>query len=195
MKKFFLSVALALCCVGLSAQRVSVGTNTVEWANLGTINAEVGVGVSQHLSIHAGARYNNWLFRKGNPDDRIVDPSGDTERQFQNKKQAYNLTLRWWPWHIYSGWWGYVRGQYMEYNRGGLFRHTADEGDAFGGGIGVGYTYMLSEHWNIEFGGGIWAGYTKYTDYRCTNCGQVTGKGEKGFILPDDVFVSFVYIF
>ena len=195
MKKFFLSVALALCCVGLSAQRVSVGTNAVEWANLGTINAEVGIGVSQHLSIHAGARYNNWLFRKGNPDDRIVDPSGDTERQFQNKKQAYNLTLRWWPWHIYSGWWIGARGQWMEYNRGGILSRSTEEGKAVGAGLSAGYTRMLHRNWNIEFGIGVWGGTTRYTTYACPTCGTVTDNGKKVFVLPDDVMVSLIYIF
>ena len=154
MKKILLCVLFSFVCLGLWAQRYSVATNLVEWGNLGTINGEAGVSVSRHLSLHAGFRYNDWLFRKSDPDDRLEDPFGDEETQFQNKKQAYALTLRWWPWHIYSGWWGYVRGQYMEYNRGGLIRHSADEGDAFGFGVGVGYTYMLHKNWNIEFGAG-----------------------------------------
>ena len=177
------------------AQRYSVSTNVVEWANLGTINAEAGVAVAQHFSLHAGARYNNWTFRKGDPEDRFIDPVGDGERQFENRKQAYNLGVRWWPWYIYSGWWGYARGQYMEYNRGGLIRHTAEEGDAYGVGIGAGYTRMIHKNWNIEFGIGVWGGQTVYRTYRCTNCGSVVDQGRKFFILPDDVFVSIIYIF
>lgn len=195
MKRILFCLLLIFPCLCAFAQRYSVSTNFVEWANLGTVNADAGMAVSRHFSLHAGFRYNNWLYRKGDPDARLEDPSGDTERQFQNKKQAYNVTLRWWPWHIYSGWWGYVRAQYMEYNRGGLFRHIADEGDAVGGGIGFGYTYMIHKNWNVEFGAGVWAGYTKYTEYRCTNCGAISDSGEKAFILPDDVFVSLIYIF
>ena len=177
------------------AQQVSLSTNAVEWLNLGTINGEFGVSVSRHFSIHVGARYNPWTFRKGNPGDRFDDPYGDAEKQFQNRKQAYNISVRWWPWYIYSGWWWYVRGQYMEYNRGGVFNHMSEEGDNLGGGIGVGYTLMLHKHWNVEFGGGIWAGQSKYTTYRCTNCGTVQDQGKKFFVLPDDVFVSFIYVF
>lgn len=187
-----------LCCIASAparAQRFSVATNLVEWANLGTINAEAGVAVSQHISIHAAVRYNNWTFLKGNPEDRFEDPLGDTERQFENRKQAYAVGLRYWPWHIYSGWWAYARGQYMEYNRGGLIRHKAEEGDAWGVGLGAGYTYMLHKNLNIEFGVGVWGGKKKYVEYRCTNCGQVLEKGQKMFILPDDAFVSLIYIF
>ena len=178
-----------------SAQRYSVSTNLVEWANLGTINGEAGVAIAQHFSAHVGARYNNWTFVKGNPEDRFEDPFGETEKQFQNRKQAYNLGIRYWPWYIYSGWWAYVRGQYMEYNRGGLIRHTAEEGDAWGAGIGFGYTRIIHRQWNIEFGIGAWGGITNYTTYRCTNCGSVMAQGKKFFILPDDVFISFTYVF
>lgn len=199
--KIYLAALTVFLCIGAAtsspalAQRVSVSTNLVEWANLGTANAEAGVAVSQHFSLHAGFRYNNWSFRKGQPDDRLDDISGDAERQFQNRKQAYNFGFRYWPWHVYSGWWLYLRGQWQEYNRGGVFRHTAEEGDAYGAGIGFGYTYMLGKHWNVEFGIGGWGGYKTYKVYRCTNCGSVVEQGGKGFFLPDDVFVSFSFVF
>ena len=189
------SAVLFGMCATASAQRYSVSTNFVEWANLGTANLEAGVAVAQHFSLHAGMRYNNWTFRKGDPEDRFTDWAGDDERQFENRKQAYNLGIRWWPWYIYSGWWGYARGQYMEYNRGGLFHHTAEEGDAFGVGIGAGYTHILSRNWNIEFGAGLWGGQTAYRTYRCTNCGSVVDQGRKFFILPDDVFISLIFVF
>ncbi len=177
------------------AQQVSVSTNAIEWLNLGTINGEMGVSVSRHFSIHVGARYNPWTFNKGDSKARFNDPLGEEEKQFQNRKQAYCLSVRWWPWYIYSGWWWYVKGQYMEYNRGGLFNHTAEEGDNVGGGIGVGYTYMLHKHWNVEFGAGVWAGRSRFSSYRCTNCGTLLDQGTKFFFLPDDVFVSIIYVF
>ena len=187
--------AAFLLGVPAGAQRFAVSTNLVEWANLGTVNAEAGMAVAQHFSLHAGVRYNNWTFRKGDPEARFSDPEGDLERQFQNRKQAYSVGFRYWPWYIYSGWWAYARGQYMEYNRGGLIRHSAEEGDAYGLGLGFGYTRMLHRNWNIEFGAGAWGGVTNYTSYRCTNCGSVTAQGTKPFVLPDDVFISIIYIF
>lgn len=200
MKRIILYLSLAFSFIlfftgSARAQRFSVSTNAVEWLNLGTANVEASVAVSQHFSVHAGARINNWTYRKGDPMARLDDPTGEEEKQFENRKQAYNVGLRYWPWHIYSGWWGYVRAQYMEYNRGGLIRQTAEEGDAVGLGIGAGYTYMLTKNWNIEFGAGTWTGESWYTTYRCTNCGQKMEEGKKFFILPDDVFVSFIYVF
>lgn len=178
-----------------AAQRVSVSTNCVEWLNLGTLNLEAGVAVEQHFSIHAGFRFNNWTFRKGSPEDRFTDPIGDSEKQFENRKQAYAAGVRYWPWYVYSGWWFYFHGQWMEYNRGGLFQHSAEEGTAVGGGLGIGYTYMLNKHWNIEFGASVWGGKKDYTKYRCTNCGAITDKGKKAFVALDDVYVSFSFVF
>lgn len=187
--------AMTFICDDLFAQRYSISTNLVEWANLGTMNAEAGVAVAQHFSIHAGFRYNNWTFNKGNPEERFSDPIGESEQQLENRKQAYSIGVRYWPWYVYSGWWGYLRTQYMEYNRGGLIRHAAEEGDAYGAGVGIGYTRMLHRNWNIEFGIGMWSGFKSFTTYRCTNCGSIVDQGQKLFILPDDVFVALTFIF
>lgn len=65
----------------------------------------------------------------------------------------------------------------------------------FSGGIGAGYTHILSRDWNIEFGAGLWGGQTAYRTYRCTNCGSVVDQGRKFFILPDDLYVSLIFVF
>ncbi len=106
-----------------------------------------------------------------------------------------NAGIRWWPWHIYSGWWLGARGQWMEYNRGGIFSRSTEEGEAVGAGLSAGYTRMLHRNWNIEFGLGVWGGTTRYTTYACPSCGTVTDGGKKAFILPDDLMVSLIYIF
>ena len=42
--------------------RFTLSTNVLDWANFGTANLELGVGLSQHFSIHASGRYNPWEF-------------------------------------------------------------------------------------------------------------------------------------
>ena len=188
----------------LLAQRYSVSTNIAGWADLGTANAEAGVAVARHVSLHAGFRYNPWTFRQVAPEavDALIDgpvPAAleafEAQDQFENRKRACHLGLRWWPWYIYSGWWVGARGQWMEYNRGGLFSRSTEEGEAVGAGLSVGYTRMIHRNWNIEFGAGLWGGSTRYTTYACPTCGTVTDGGRKTFILPDDVMLSLIYIF
>ncbi len=185
--------AMRLPC---SAQQFSVETNALDWANYITINAEGGIAVGRHISLHGGVRINPWVFAPGDPEIRFTDPMATEERQAQNKKQAYNLGVRYWPWYIFSGFWFSAKGQYMEYDHGNVYgKREREAGDAWGVGLGAGYTYMLHENWNIDIGLGAWAGLTNYGRYRCTNCGQPVESGKKGFFLPDFFSVSLMYIF
>ena len=175
------------------AQTWSVAANAADMADLGTIGVEGSAAVSQHWSIHAGAKFNPWTFAKKDTFNGLFsEPNPD---QKQNRKQTYAVGARWWPWNVYSGWWVGGKAQYQEYNRGGIISKTAEEGDAFGAALSGGYSLMLKEHWNLDFGFGLWGGWTKYTTYACPSCGHVVDDGQKWFILPNELILSFVYIF
>ena len=176
MKTIRYTLILGLLAVSLTAgaQRFSVGTNMVDWMSLGTINAEASVAVAQHFSIHVGAELNPWTFA-----------AGDQQKQFEARQNSYWGGLRYWPWHVYSGWWWGGDIRYSIYNIGGIIKRETEEGDAYGVGAYGGYSIMLSHMWNLDLGFGFWGGYKKYTTYLCPLCGAVTDKGEKAFILPD----------
>lgn len=174
-----------LFCLSIhcSAQRWSVSTNLVEWAEFGTVNIDGSVAVARHWSLDTGWAYNPWTFREGSPD------------QFQDRSLTASVGTRWWPWHVYAGWW--VRGcaQYQVYNRGGLLSESSEEADAYGAGIGFGYALLLGERFNIDFGMGVWGGRKDYTVFRCTNCGRIMDQGSKWFVMPNDIMVSLTFIF
>ena len=196
MKPRILLAALLLLSAGIPAraQRVSIATNLLDWINLGTVNAQAGVSVSRHLTLHAGVRYNNWYF--GSP---------DKGNAFQNRARTVQAGVRYWPWNVYSSWWFGGRLQWEEYNRGGLFgKPRTEEGLSSGAGAGAGYSRMLSSHWNIDVGLGFWFGKARYTQYRCPRCGRTltfpdgtpVRQAEKWFVLPsDDVRIGLTYIF
>ena len=194
MKKLF--VVFLFMIVGSAAamaQTWAVAANAADMTELGTIGMEGSAAVSQHWSIHAGAKFNPWTFAKKDTFNGLFsEPNPD---QKQNRKQTYAVGARWWPWNVYSGWWVGGKAQYQEYNRGGIITKTAEEGDAFGAALAGGYSLMLKEHWNLDFGFGLWGGWTKYTTYACPSCGQVVDEGQKWFILPNELILSFVYIF
>lgn len=166
------------------AQKLSLSANLVDYAILGTFNADVSLTVARRWSVMAGARYNPFTYR-----------SEDRERQFQMRQQSYSIGARLWPWHVLSGWWFASKLRYQEYNHGGILSKEAREGDRAGVGLYAGYTYMLSKHFNIEFGIGLWAGADFYRRYSCTRCGTTIGAGTTAFVLPDDLAVSVVYVF
>lgn len=178
-------------------QKFSVGINAFEALNFGTPNIEVGYTLTQRMSIHAGGRYNNWGY-------------GPEDAGIQNRKRTAWLGVRYWPWYVNSGWFIQVKGQYNEINSNIFTQKFFDpftnrtnrkkmEGDAFGGGIAAGYDVMLSKHWNIEFGLGVWCGvWTNLSTYS-RRIGGYKIENEcwqnKFFVLPDDVLITFKYIF
>ena len=142
--RLYLKVASVICLIALcrpaSAQTFSVSTDLLGYARLGTMNLDASYAVSRRWSVIAGARYNPFTFRKGDP-----------EKQFQSRQQSYAVGMRLWPWHTWSGWWFAGKLRYQEYNEGGILSITTEEGDRFGAGLYAGYTHSLT--WNLEPGG------------------------------------------
>lgn len=182
--KIIITLLLAVLPVLGRAQNWSVSTNVLDYVSLGTMNAEVSAGVGRRVTIEASARVNPWTFHKGDP-----------SRQMQNRHQTYALGMRYWPWHIYSGWWISADAQYQEYNRGGIISQKTEEGDAFGLSAGAGYSLMLHEKLNLDFGVTLWAGQKTFISYACPSCGRITDKGSKWFLMPNEIRVAIQYIF
>lgn len=173
----------AFCvCVEAGAQKVAVSTDVVSYLNLGTMNIEASYALAQHWSVTAGAKYNPFVYGK---EDAVL----------QSKQRVYALGTRYWPWHIYSGWWLAGKVQYQEFSRGSSSSAYTAEGDRIGSGISGGYTYMLHPHWNVEVGVGVWAGYEDYVHYACPRCGRTVEQGTRLFVLPNDLILTLAYIF
>ena len=183
-KKIFLVLVGFFCIVfSAEAQRFSIGTNAIDWLTLGTINADASVAVSQHVSLQVGTELNPWTWS-----------AGDQEKQFQTRQNSYWAGVRYWPWHVYSGWWWGGDFRYTVYNVGGIIKRDTVEGDAYGLGAYGGYSIMLDAYWNLDLGVGFWGGWTKYTSYSCPLCGVRTDEGTKMFLIPD-VRVAIQFIF
>lgn len=176
--------AFIMAATSLHAQKFSISTDLLGYAQLGTMNVDASVAVAQKWSVNAGARYNPFTYREGDP-----------ETQFQYRQQSYSLGFRYWMWHTWSGWWLGGKARYQEYNSGGLVSAVTEEGDRFGAGVYSGYTLMVASHFNVEFGLGFWAGASIYDRYSCPSCGLTTDSGTKFFLLPDDMMISLVYVF
>ena len=176
MKRYILLTIIAAlaAAVPARAQRFSIGTNGLDWLALGTINAEAGVAVAQHWSVHAGAEVNPWTFAKNNE-----------EKQFQNRHITYWAGVKYWPWYCYSGWWWGGDLRYDVYNQGGIFTRKTEEGDAYGLGAYGGYSIMINSWLNLDLGFGIYSGWKRYTQYACPRCGVILDQGGKVFFHPD----------
>ena len=181
--KHLLALLLLLLPLRAGAQRLGLGTDAADWLSLGTLNAEASLGTlnaeaslaaSRHLSLHAGVELNPWTFHAGKP------------RQMELRQNSWWAGVRWWPWHVYAGWWAGADGRYTVYNvGGGFFGQQAEEGDAGALSLWGGYAVMLSPRWNLDLGAGIRGGWTVYKVYACPQCGRMVEQGVKPFLLPD----------
>jgi len=182
LKRFLLLICL-VSSLPLSAQRYALGTNAVDWLSLGTLNAEASVAAGRRVTFHAGVELNPWTFHAGDPD-----------RQLQMRQNSWWGGVRYWPWHVYSGWWVGTDLRYSVYNGGGVLSRESEEGDAYGMGLYGGYSIMLSSLWNLDLGVGAWGGWKKYTRYSCPLCGVKQEQGEKAFWIPDArIAVQFIF--
>ena len=180
-------LACAILSLGIltaaRAQEAAVSTNVADYADLGTMNMGMSYALARHWTVDAVVKYNPFSYRM--PDEAVV----------QRKQRLFGAGARFWPWHVYSGWWLSGRAQWQEFSQSLLRESIATEGDRVGAALAAGYSYMLSKHFNLEVGAGVWAGYTAYTQYACPRCGRIIGRGREGFILPSDVILALSYIF
>ena len=124
MKRMILLAAALLIGAAASAQRLSVATNLLDYADFGTLNVEGDVAVARQWTLTAGAKYNPFLFK------------ADTPEPLSARQQLYAAGVRFWPWHVFSGWWIGGKVQYQEYNRGGIRSAAPPERLPWGGRLG-----------------------------------------------------------
>ena len=179
-----LSGAAACVVPPACAQSAALSTNLAGYAEMGTLNGEASWAVGRHWSLHAGGRYNPFTFSGG---------AEGGQRQLRQRTLA--VGARFWPWHIYSGWWVAGKAQAQEYNFGGFSSPQTQEGDRLGGGLTAGYSYMLGPHVNLEAGAGVWAGQDRYTVYACPSCGRTLDRGNRTFLMLNEVLLSLSYVF
>jgi hypothetical protein len=181
--KNFVSAAVGLFLwATVCAQNYSLTTNVLDYIDFGTLNLEASCGIARQWTLSAGVKYNPFSWGEGR-----------TEKA--DKQRSLEAGARFWPWHIYSGWWLAAKAQYQEYNIGGFVSPETREGDRVGGALSTGYTYMLGPHFNIEAGTGIWAGRDWYKRYSCPTCGRTIDQGKRTFVMLNEVLLGLSYVF
>ena len=96
MNKKVTAVALLVAFpILLNAQKMQLSMNTLDIMALGTLNLQFDYAVSRHWSIGMSGKYNPFKY----------NVSQEGNGQFQLQQRSIALNARWWPWHVYSGWW------------------------------------------------------------------------------------------
>lgn len=180
-----MALVLFLFVQKTNAQTFSIASNIADWAYLGTINLEGGMGVARRLSVSLGGKLNLWHF-----DDK------KNNVVIQDQRETAYLGIKFWPWYVYSGWWVGAKGQYEKRISSNVWRPALENSTAIGGVLSTGYAIMLNKHLNIDFGVGAFGGrYIDYTLYRCSDCKEIRQQGPRNFIRFDDILITMTYIF
>ena len=168
------------------AQQVSLSTNLLTWANFGTTNLDAAVSVSKNFTVHAGAKYNPWEFRT------------KSQVTILNQQITGYVGAKYWPWHVYSEWWVGAKFQYKNFEQVGLLSPNLRRGDAVGGGLAGGYTFLVGRNFNVDVGLGLWGGrLLRYREYEGNVAvdSKLIDIGPRNFMFLDNVMIALVYIF
>lgn len=179
MKRIIISLFFVAVFLGnVYSQRVGIKTNTLL---LGTASPNIGMefGLNKKWSLSVEGSYNPFTF--------------GTDKFW--KHWLAQPELRLWYCHRYAGSFFGLHGLYGEYNLSApnLGLKNRYEGNALGGGLSYGYSWILGNRWNLEVVVG--GGYAKlnYTKYECGDCGESLGSFTRNYIGPTRAAVSLIY--
>lgn len=133
--------------------------------------------------------------------------------KFSQGKQWRNYVIqpemRYWLCDVFSGHFFAAHALGGQYNIGNIdlgfsmlgsdfskLKDTRAQGWFVGLGIGYGYDWILSRHWNIEAEIGIGWAYTRYDRFPCAHCGSKIESGKPhNYVGPTKAAINVVYIF
>ena len=188
-KILFAATILMLCAVPVQAgeradstYRWSLGTDAVQWALLGCINASVEYCPGQHWGLMAGMRYNPFTYLRG------------SQYQTQLRQATPFAGVRYWVDTPFKGW--YMEGKALAsvYCVANVFGSGCFDGEAIAAGLGAGWCKALNERWRLTLGAGVLAVFHDTTYYMGPVCGRISDHKSGPAIMPDAT-VSINYLF
>ena len=154
--------------VSSHAQKAAIKTNLLYDATA-TFNVGAEAALSDRWTVDLSANYNPWTW------------SDNTKW----KHWMVQPELRWWVCQRFNGHFFGLHLQGGEYNVGNVdipydilgtnyarLKEHRFEGWFIGAGLGYGYQWILSRHFNREAELGFGYNYTRYDSYQCALCGK-----------------------
>ncbi len=194
MKKIFIFLlALAVSMGAVKAQDIAVKTNLLYDALL-TVNAGAEARVAPKWSVDLSGNFNAWTLSHGK----------------KWKHWMVQPEARYWLCDAFAGHFFAAHalgGQYNvgHINMGGLnflgtnlenLKDHRYQGWYGGLGVGYGYSWILSKHFNLEAEIGIGWIYTRFDTFECAGCGRKISRDRShNYIGPTKAALSLVYIF
>lgn len=194
-KRIIISLVALLMPCGLFAQKVALKTNLPHLATV-TPNLALEIGLGSRTTLDLYGAFNNFDLMKDNTKWHhwLAQPE-----------------LRFWTCEKFDGFFFGVHAMGGQFNIGGLklppLAYTWEgnmitslpnyryQGWYLGGGISVGYQWVLSNRWNLEasIGGGY--NHLWYEKFSKEKCGPKCGEGQTNYLGITKATLSLVYLF
>lgn len=120
--------------------------------------------------------------------------------------------VRWWTCYTFNGFFYGAHLMGGQFNAGNInlplpgkffggddvramVRDGRCEGSFVGGGLTVGYQWILSKHWNIEVEAGVGYNHVWYDQYPCGDCSPLKSNGTSNYAGLTKLGLAVLYIF
>lgn len=195
MCKYWQNICFGLCLlifpILANAQSLAVKSNLL-YDVTGTINGGVELPLSKKWTLDVSGNYNPF-----------TNSDGKRWKHWLVQPEA-----RYWFCQRMDGHFIGAHALAMKYNVGGLntdfklfgtnFASLKDhryEGWGVGGGVTYGYSWILSQHWNVEAALGVGLVYSKYDRYMCEKCGDKLDSGNHLYAGLTKIAFNLIYVF
>lgn len=174
------------CALNAQAQQVVLKNNLLYDATL-TPNLSLEVGTGRKTTFDVQVGLNPFTFGNNSKIKHIlVQPE-----------------FRYWTCERFNGWFFAAHGLGGRFNAGnvklpfGLIKGLQDrryEGWYVGGGLGVGYQWVLSKRWSFEAEIGAGYVYFDYDKYNCGQCGTRIAETHRNYLGVTKAALSLIYV-
>ena len=187
----FLLILAAISAYSAKAQDVGIKSNILADASLSP-NLGVEVGLAPKWSLDITGEVNFWSINQHKWKHWFVQPEARYWLCERFAGHFFGL-------HLIGGQYNFGHLKNGITFLGSRFKNLTDyryQGWAGGAGIAYGYAWPLSEHWNFEAEIGIGWIYTRYSKYRCDNCGKkLESDKPHNYVGPTKLALNFEYLF
>ncbi len=209
MKKRLIMLLLAVALpMGMSAQKVALKTNLAHWASV-TPNLALEVALGPRVTMDLYGAYNSfdvakhakWHHWIAQPELRIWTCESFNGLFFGIHAQggAYNLARLNIPRIAWTGQEKFIPGLKDVLNEDGTLREAGRryEGYYVGGGISIGYQWLLGKRWNIELSAGGGYNYTWFKKFGGNPCDSEipVSPNTAHYVGPTKLTLSIAYFF
>ena len=192
MLLMLVAITIAALPQSVAAQKIGIKTNILSDATLSP-NAGIEVGLAPKWTLDVSGQLNLWTLSQGRKYKHwLVQPEA---RYWFCEATAGHFVGA----HLMGGQFNMANWKHGINFLGTDSRKLQDrryQGWFAGLGIAYGYSWLLSEHWNIEAELGIGWAYTRYDRYPCTRCGRKLQSGKAhNYVGPTKAAINIVYVF